>query len=416
MMPAVSPPCPPDLLARFAALPAAGPLLERLAGNEAVYVVGGAVRDLLRGGAPADLDLVVEGELEPVVARLGTPARTHDRFGTGTLVLDGFRYDVARAREEAYDRPGALPRVAPAGIEQDMLRRDFAANAVALGLSGPARGRLVQAPHGIEDVEAGVLRVLHDASFRDDPTRLLRLARYVSRLGFTVEPHTRGLVAAAVRDRVTDTVTGSRLGGELRLLAAEPDPAGALTTLTALGVAGSLEAGFGLEPGGPAAGALRLLPGDGSRGDLVLAAALLGVASERRGPLLARLAFPAASRDRILAAADRAAALARALATAGRPSAIAAAVGSAEAETVALAGALGDGASARAAEAWLTVLRHVTLEISGQDLVSAGIAPGPAVGAGLRGARAAKLDGRVRGREAELAEAMRIAGDDGAAQ
>src|ERR1700749_4211427 len=105
-----------DLLARFSALPAARPLLERLGGTEGVYLVGGAVRDLILGSQPLDLDLVIDGDLGPVAALLGTPERVHDRFETRTVSLDGFGYDLARARPESYAHPGALPTVEPAGM------------------------------------------------------------------------------------------------------------------------------------------------------------------------------------------------------------------------------------------------------------------------------------------------------------
>src|SRR5205807_1288735 len=193
------------------------------------------VRDLMLGTPPLDLDLVVDGELEPVAALLGTPQRVHDRFETCTVVLKGFRYDLARARRESYERPGALPTVAPAGIDEDLRRRDFTVNALALGLGGPERGRLVAVPGGVEDVRDRLLRVLHDASFSDDPTRLLRLARYATRLGFAVEEHTRALATAAVSAGAPATVTGSRLGMELRLLAAEPDAVGGFVALPELG-------------------------------------------------------------------------------------------------------------------------------------------------------------------------------------
>src|ERR1700759_4082424 len=132
-----------DLLARFSALPAARPLLERLGGAEGVSLVGGAVRDLLRGAAPLDLDLVIDGELEPVAALLGRPDRVHDRFETRSVSLDGFAYDLARARRETYAHPGALPTVEPAGIEEDLDRRDFTVNALALGLAGAGAGRVL---------------------------------------------------------------------------------------------------------------------------------------------------------------------------------------------------------------------------------------------------------------------------------
>jgi len=400
-----------DLIDRLAALPAARPLLERLRETDGVYVVGGAVRDLLREEAPRDLDLIVDGELEPVSLGLGAPERAHDRFDTATIVLGDATYDLARARRETYAHPGALPTVSPAPIDEDLGRRDFTVNALALGLGGADRGRLLAVPGALEDLDAGRLRVLHDASFEDDPTRLLRLARYAARLGFTVEPHTRELARAAVAAGALDTVSGPRVGAELRLLAAEPDPVGAFMALDALGVDAAVAPGFGLAgvaDGSTARRALQLLPSDGDRGDLVLAVAARRVDRSRRPELLDRLAFPAARRDVILAAAERAPELARALEDARRPSGIAAAVGSAPVEAVALAGAL-EPAAETAARRWLTELRHVRLAIDGDDLIAAGVAQGPAIGAGLAAARLAKLDGRAAGRDAELAEALRAA-------
>ena len=401
------------LLRRFSALAAATPLLERLGGAEGVYLVGGAVRDLLLGVDPLDLDLVVDGELEPVAALLGTPERIHDRFETRTVTIGAFTYDLARARRECYAHPGALPTVGPAGIEEDLERRDFTVNALALGLAGPRRGHVLDVPHAREDLQAGRLRVLHDGSFIDDPTRLLRLARYAGRLGFAVEGRTSSLAQAAVDAGALATVSGTRLGTELRLLAEQGDPVEGFAVLHALGIDGTIAPGFGIageDRAGLARRALGLLPGDGEPADLVLAVASLDVPAGALPELLDRLAFPAGRRDRILMAATRAAELSGRLQAARESSEIAAAVGSGPAELVALAGALGAEAPARR---WLDVLRHVRLEIDGDDLLAAGLEPGPAVGAGLAAARAAKLDGRVSGREAELAEALRAAGARG---
>ncbi len=406
-----NPPVPgPDtekMLERLAALPAAALLLERLGDLPGVYLVGGAVRDLLLGASPLDLDLVVDGDLASVTVRLGTPTRAHDRFDTGTLELDGFTYDVARARRETYAHPGALPTVEPAPIDVDLLRRDFGVNALALGLGGETRGRLLEAPGGLEDLRARRLRVLHAASFIDDPTRLLRLARYAGRLGFAIEGQTSKLARAAVAERATDTVSGSRLGAELRLLATEPDPIGAMGMLADLRIDELLAPGFGIRTPAAAATAeraLRLLPSDGDPAAVALAVATLRLDPGARPVLLDRLAFPAGQRDAILAAAGRAPALAKALTQAAAPSEIAAAVRRAPVELVALAGALGAEPQARR---WLDELRHVRLEIGGQDLLDAGVERGPEVGAGLARALAAKLDGVAAGRDAELAAALR---------
>jgi tRNA nucleotidyltransferase (CCA-adding enzyme) len=399
-----------ELLDAAEALPAARPLLARLDGIDGVYLVGGAVRDLLLGAAPVDLDLVVEGDLSPVSARLGPPDRAHDRFGTSTISLAGFDYDLARARTESYDHGGALPTVTPATIEDDLRRRDFTVNALALGLTGRRRGELIAVPGALEDLGHRRLRILHDASFRDDPTRLLRLARYGARLGFAPEPHTAALAAAALRGRALETVSGPRIGAELRLLADEDDPIAGFCALRALGIDRAIAPGFGLADPAAAKRALALLPTTGDRGAVVLGAAGLGVAPPTLRVRLDELAFPAARRETIAAAAARAPALARALRAAPRPSEIAAAVAGAPVEMVALAGGLGAPEPARR---WLHELRDVRLAIDGGDLVAAGIAPGPAIGAALRAALAAKLDGGVDGAREELGLALRVAAGEG---
>jgi tRNA nucleotidyltransferase (CCA-adding enzyme) len=395
------------LLAAFAQLPAAAPLLPRLGDADGVHLVGGALRDLMLGGAPVDLDFVVDGDLGAVVDRIGAHTVIHDRFGTCTVRLDRFHYDFARARRETYPRPGALPLVTPATLEDDLGRRDFTVNAMALAVGARDGATLRSVDRARQDLARKWLRVLHDASFIDDPTRLLRLARYAARLGFAVEPHTLELARIALADRALDTVSGTRLGSELRLCAREGDPAAAFEHLRGLGVDEALAPGFGLSDPALARRALALLPPDGDRATLVLAAASLRLAAVQLGALLDRLGFAAAQRDAIIAAATGAAGVGRALERAGRPSEIAAAVGDrARPELVALAGAMGP---ADAARQWLERLRQVRLEIDGSDLLGAGVPAGPAIGSGLRGALAAKLDGRVAGRGGELAEAVRIA-------
>ena len=390
------------LLDRVRTLPAAKPLLGRLRGDARVHLVGGAVRDLLLGGAPLDLDLVVEGDAGEVAAALGGELKAFDRFGTATVVLDGFSYDIAGARRETYAHPGALPDVEPAPLAEDLLRRDFTVNAIALAFSGQLRA----APAALEDLEARRLRVLHDRSFIDDPTRLMRLARYATRLGFEVEPHTRELADAAVAGGALGTVSGPRIGNELRLLAREDDPVGALGGLGDLGLDRAINPGFGIQDEGVARRALVILPDDGRRDRLVLAVAARGVRADQLPALLDSLAFEAEDRDAILIAATRADDVAGALAAASAPSEIAAAVTGAPLELVALAGALGP---ASQAGEWLATLRHVRLGIDGGDLLAAGVPEGPAIGRGLRAALAAKLDGRAPGREEELAAALTAA-------
>jgi tRNA nucleotidyltransferase (CCA-adding enzyme) len=400
---------PEPPLARIRALPAAQPLLARLGdGSPPVHLVGGAVRDVLLGGTPFDLDLVVEGDPAAFAASLGGRLTVHDRFGTSTVALDGFAYDIARSRRETYARPGALPDVEPAPLAEDLLRRDFTVNAIAVALAGEAAGELSAAPHALEDLEAGRLRVLHDRSFIDDPTRLFRLARYAARLGFEVEPHTRELAEAAIREGAVATVSGPRIGAELRLLAREQDPVRGFRALRDLGLDRALHPGFGVHDEGLAGRALALLPADGRPDRLVVALAAREVPLPELRRLLDWLAFEAEDRDAIVATATRAEELASALAAAQAPSAIAAAVSGCPPELVALAGALGPEAPARE---WLERLRQVRLAIDGRDLLAAGVPEGPAIGRGLRAALAAKLDGAAGDRDQELAEALNAATD-----
>ena len=157
---------PAELMRRLDVLPAAAALRAALPGYDgAVYLVGGAVRDLARGETPRELDLLVEGD--PVALATALPGagpdtlRAHPRFGTATVNSDGLAFDIARARTESYARPGALPSVAPADAATDLQRRDFTVNAIALALTGAHHGSLLAAPGALADLQAGTLRSLH---------------------------------------------------------------------------------------------------------------------------------------------------------------------------------------------------------------------------------------------------------------
>jgi tRNA nucleotidyltransferase (CCA-adding enzyme) len=407
---------PEALLARLRTIPALLPVLQLLGPNFAprVLLVGGAVRDLLLGDEPQDLDLVVEGSVARVATVLGGRVHSHDRFATATVSSELGRIDIAQARTESYRQPGALPDIEPATIAEDLRRRDFTVNAMAIPLSTSSVGTLLVVPGAIEDLEQRRLSVLHDRSFIDDPTRLLRLARYSARLGFDVAPHTLALKDQAREAAAFTTVSGTRIGNELRLLAAEPDPVSAFAALRDLGLDTSIEPGFGLADDDRLIhDALAVLPADGRRDLLALAVAARHVPSSELWRLLDRLAFPAPDRQRIIDIATRADDLASRLERTHSPYAIAEVVGAAQPETIALASALADSAARQNALRWLTELRQRLPDISGDDLIAHGIAPGPAVGAGLDAAKRALLDEDAdRDRQLELAlEAARRSSD-----
>ncbi len=414
------------VIERLAGLPGGEVLLELARDRDDVELVGGATRDLLLGSVPRELDVVVAADARAFAGELLTllapaPHQTagaivHERFGTAIVSIPGGRIDIATRRAEAYPSPGELPQVRAGTPQEDLLRRDFTVNAIAVGLAGESRGMLRAAPHALEDLSAGRLRVLTEHSFHDDPTRLLRLARYRARLSFEPEHRTAELAVEALEDGVLATVSGSRIGAELRLALAEPDALAALSALGELGVLGGLQPPLGfIEP--RARPALELLPGDGQAEVLLLACLLLAGApalgdalADAMRALLDELEFPAAERDRALASALGAGALAARLDPGQSPSEIRAAVGDAPVEAVALAAALADElglAGGQPARRWLEELRHVALQITGDDLLAEGVPAGPQIGRRLEHALRRKLDGELPDRrEAELSAAL----------
>jgi tRNA nucleotidyltransferase (CCA-adding enzyme) len=347
-------------------------------GGAGGWIVGGVARALVAGTEPdADVDIAVDADLDPLLEQLGLTALRHDRFGTAVVPLGDDRHaDIARTRSERYRAPGALPEVEPAPIEDDLGRRDFSVNAIAVAIAAPHD--VLDPFDGTGDLGSGRLRVLHADSFRDDPTRAIRAARYCSRLGLEPEPETLALLAKADLALVSE----DRRDAELRRLAAEPQAATGFALLDAWGV--------------------RSLPEDGA--SLLAAIAEKGVEapwSEADGLVDANLIVagsgPGLARARDLAAARP-----------SRPSQAVRLATGVDPAVLLVAAATGGAWVDRYLREW----RDVRLEISGDDLLAAGIPRGPAIGAGLGGALERKLDGELDGgREAELAAALEIARD-----
>jgi tRNA nucleotidyltransferase (CCA-adding enzyme) len=420
----------------LAALPEpARPLVERIL-REAerrqlgVLLVGGPVRDLLLGRGLRDVDLVVEaggkGGAEDL-ARAAAPRRSkvvaHARFGTAHLEIANAGVDLATARTESYPRPGALPEVRPGTLEEDLRRRDFTVNGMAIPLTPAARhGRqaVVDPASGLADLEAGTLRVFHPESFRDDPTRALRAARLALRLDFRLSRGSHRALRAALRDGVFGAVTGERFRAELEKLFADAalglDPARAFRQLSDWHVLAALEPGLTLaREAGPPLRRLgrnvRVPPWPPREARVWLAGWMLWLApldASLRRRTLRRLAvrgepgreiagFPAWRDGRVRA-------LARGR---GRGACDAALAGIPEHALLALT------ASASAAERrrilrWAREDRLVELPVDGDDLTAIGLR-GPAVGTALARIRAAFLDREVRTRDEALALAREVA-------
>jgi tRNA nucleotidyltransferase (CCA-adding enzyme) len=411
---------PAALARRVGALARAG---DRL--GVGVLLVGGPVRDLALGRAGVDVDLVVEprnsGAEDPArrlaeaVLGPGEAIVAHARFGTVTLRGPAGAIDLAAARNETYAAPGALPDVSPGTLEQDLARRDFAVNAMAIPLNRTARkgrGERVDPLGGLRDLAERRLRVLHERSFHDDPTRAFRAARFAARLGFRLDAASRRALAQALAAGAFEAVSGERFRAELGKLFAEPDPGRALALLERWGVVAGLARGLRLAPAARRAlGRLaRLEPGaDALAAGLCIWLAPLAPAARRRA--LERLALRGRPAERVAAFPARARAARRGLARArSRGAADAVLRPLARAELLALAA---EGAAlGRRVLLHLREDRALRLPLDGSDLGALGLA-GPAVGRALTALRRGVLDGEVSTREEALAWARRRAAREG---
>ena len=343
----------------------------RQAAPDEVYVVGGAVRDLLLGRPRADLDLVVVGDAVALATRLGGAEIEHERFGTVKVAVEGHEVDLATARTETYPAPGALPVVTPAGsIEEDLGRRDFTINAMAVPLCEP---HLIDPHRGQGDLAEGLLRVLHPRSFEDDPTRALRAARYASRFGFALEPETEALLRRAD----LTTVSADRRRAELERLAAEATARRGFELLAEWGL-------IDLRPDG-----LKLLE---AVDELLRSPPWTGTVPRERALVAAALGPPGA--EEVLASMWK-----------PRPGEGVEMAARRDPVELILARAMG----ATWLDQYLASWSKVELEIDGEDLIAAGIEQGPAIGRGLEAARLKKLEGEIHGRDEELATALAAA-------
>jgi tRNA nucleotidyltransferase (CCA-adding enzyme) len=215
------------------------PLADAARGQDLpIYAVGGCVRDWLLGRKQVkDLDLVTEGDPAPIArlcaSMLGARAEAFGAFGTLRVNGKDLRVDFAAARLEEYPEPACLPKVRPASLSQDLFRRDFTINAMAMALEDS--GELIDPYAGLADLRAKTLRVLHSESFRDDPTRVFRAARFLRRFGFKIAPGFRELAQRSLSQGIAGRLSRHRIAVELLRILAEKDPGACLRTLRAWG-------------------------------------------------------------------------------------------------------------------------------------------------------------------------------------
>jgi len=384
--------------------------LIKIAGKEAanmgqeLYIVGGVVRDLFLARINYDFDLVIEGDAVSLAKKLagdtGAKLTVHERFGTAKLIYPEFSLDLATARSETYSRPGALPSVKPGSLKDDLIRRDFSINAMALHVNPKQYGQLVDLYGGQKDIEHRLIRILHSKSFIDDATRILRAIRYEWRLGFRLEAETKKLLR---RDAaMLDTISGDRLRHELELILKEPEPERSIGRAGKLGVLKHLHQSLkGNDNLVEAFRKARQLT-KSSPPSIYLCLLIYGLTEKENEELISRLNFPKTSAQAMRQTLQLKKQLHKLdnprlkssdiyrLLQGYSPPAIYANVAASKSPIV-----------IKHLNLYLDKLRYVKLLLNGSDLLKMGIPSGPKVGQVLDTLLKAKLNGEVRTRKDE---------------
>jgi len=382
---------------------------------EGVYLVGGTVRDILLGERSFDVDIAVEGDAialaQALADALGGRVRAHDKFGTAVVLYgDRERVDVVTARTEFYDAPAALPTVEHASIREDLFRRDFTINAMAVSLKGADLGRLVDPFGGRRDLAAKTIRVLHNLSFIDDPTRIFRAIRYENRYGFRMDDHTVRLARGTIEMGLVGDLSSARLRDELEALLSEGDVEHSILRLADLGAASAIHPHLAADD--EAVALLRRLIELRDRYGLEMPAWRLGLAAlARRLPpdevydWLQRLKVRRRDAEQVAAAVTVGPKLVERLQGGASPAEVVAAAEPYAPDAPLFALALAD---LEPLHAYFDRLRDVRLEVSGADLAELGLGESPRVGEILTELRRRKLNGELDGRASELAAAKEL--------
>jgi tRNA nucleotidyltransferase (CCA-adding enzyme) len=392
-------------------------------------LVGGAVRDLLLGKPVKDVDFVVEGDAaaltEACAARKGGRVRAHRAFGTAIWIRpDGRRWDFATARAEYYEQPAALPTVAHAALYQDLYRRDFTLNTLALTLSPKGFGEILDLFGGVRDLKAGRIRVLHGLSFVEDPTRAFRAVRFAVKLGFTLPPETAHLIAATIKQGVFRHLSPKRVLSEVEQILSGPNAVEGLKAMEEHRLLKVFWPAFKLTPK-VLETLYRVQQGLGffethfPETPVNRPAVYLMALTERlpTAELEAfRAHYPFSQETRTVLDEYRSFTW-RALRDLSRDETCTAGCAFRALHAMPLSLALFLLAKVQVPQRQSLVRdyivrdRFTALTITGSDLLAAGVPPSPAVASALLETRVAKVDGKVRTREEELAFALKMARD-----
>ncbi len=392
-----------------------------------VYLVGGPVRDLIMGRPVKDLDFSVEGDAPALARRLSSELDgqvvVHSRFGTATVIADGARVDLVTARSETYAHPGALPQVTSGNIKDDLARRDFSINSLAISLA-PDPPKILDYCDGLKDLTTGVVRTLHEGSFVDDPTRVFRAIRYEQRLGFLIEGRTLERLKEAANDGPVAALSPDRLRHEVERIFQEENPSLALRRCWDLGVLRAVHPAFndlapdGLDKLDRLTARIREngTGNEAQRPMAYLTVLVSGLFGQEGEELVSRMNMPETWR-RVVRDSIKLQCMADGLNDdALSPSRLVHLLEDISIETVTAIWLTSENtAAATALDRYLNQLRHVKPGFNGQDLLDLGVPPGPLVGSILDRLRDDELDGRAvtgAGRRRLVEELMAEAGRD----
>ncbi|MEW6002453.1 MAG: CBS domain-containing protein [Nitrospirota bacterium] len=390
-----------------------GRVADELAFN--AYLVGGSVRDLLRGEENLDIDIVIEGDgisfAQTLGERLNAKVRPHLKFGTAQVIIDRLKIDVATARTEYYESPAALPKIEVSSMKKDLYRRDFTINTLAIKLNPKDFGLLIDFFGGQRDLREKTIRVLHNLSFIEDPTRAFRAVRFSERFGFKISKHTENLLKSAIEMNLFNRLSGPRLYEELLLSFHETEPVKTLKRLSDFGLlkvihpelvfTEELEAIFKSMHDTLSWFNLLFLEEKTDIGILYLMALLSDLKEEDIKAAIERLLPPPRVKEAIIKGISDARDLVKKLPL-DDPVELYDLLNNVRLETILFAMALSrDRQRQRAISRYLTELRKVRTILKGDDLKNMGLQPGPVFSLILKKLLEEKLRGRLKSREDE---------------